>query len=155
MQNIHKQAVSGGRDPQQAHPPKGSTDPGQKPWRQQAVTAGRAAGADGECSPEPGKPPTDGETRRSGSFQAVTRPAAAPSPAQTPGLLVSSGAPHLPTPPVQAPRGRAPSSPGCASSSVPVDSGAGRRRRRTKHCRCCVAVGQAPQCLLGNVVSGP
>lgn len=83
----------------------------------------------------------------------VTRPAAAPTWAQTPGLLVSSGAPHLPAPLVQVPPRPRPRSPGCASPSVPVASGAGRWRRRTKHCRGCVAVGQAPQCVLGNVVS--
>lgn len=114
MQNIHKQAVSGGRDPQQAHPPKGSMDPGHEPWRQQAATAGRAAGADGECSPEPGKPQTDGETRRSGSFQARDPPGCgaqsgadpgAPGKLRSPSPANSSG-PGAPRPRPQQPRVR-------------------------------------------------
>ena len=82
--------------------------------RQQGATAGRAAGADGECSPEPGKPQTDGETRRSRSFQARDPPG------RSAHLGADPGAPGK----LRSPSPASSSGPGAPSAAPPAAPGA-------------------------------
>lgn len=115
----HPQAFSGGWDP--STPPRGSKDPRYEPRRRK----GALAGADGKCSPEPGKPQTDAGARRSGSSQARVPPdRGAPSRKD----LGASGT-------LQSPSPAATSDPGATTVAPPVTPRAlSPRHRRT----CCL-----------------
>lgn len=103
MQNIHKQALSGGRNPNRHTHLRGPWTRAMSPDGNRGRQQGAPRGPMGSVvrSPESRRPTAKRDVPV--LSRPVTRPAAAPSWAQTPGLLVRSGAPHLPAPLVQVP----------------------------------------------------
>lgn len=153
MQNTRKHFQWVGTPP---HPPKGSVGRGNEQGRRKEVPARRAPrGLMGNVvQSQGGRRPKLSETFR---FFPGLRPARPQRPLSH-GHQSSRQTPEPLTCRLLGSRchcGCAPRIPRCASSSVPADSpqGAGRWRRRTKPLQCCVAIGSAPRCRLGDVVS--